>query len=117
MEYLKCSIHCKSFSHVLKIILTLFHGQADDEREFSLNKQLVVENMSGTSLIAQQFLKDHMLSNYYHPHDMSIAKELIRSVRNSNAAYKEALKQKRESEKKKRYQRLTSFEKEITQLN
>ena len=38
MDYLKDSIHYKSFTHVLKIILTLFHGQADVEHGFSLNK-------------------------------------------------------------------------------
>ena len=59
-----------------------------------------------------------MLLIDYHPHDKSFAKELIRSVRNSNAAYKDALKQKRESEKKvEKGQRLASIEEEITQLN
>ena len=77
MEYLKDSIHYKSFAHVLKIVLTLFHGQADVECGFSLNKQLVVENMSKTSSIAQRFVKDHILLNGYHLHDMPIAKELI----------------------------------------
>ena len=49
---------------------------------------------------------------------MPIAKELIQSVRNSNAAYKEALKQKRESEKKaEKDKSLASIEEEITQLN
>ena len=33
--------------------------------------------MSDESLIAQQFLKDHMLLNDDIPHDMSIAQELI----------------------------------------
>ena len=40
--------------------------------------------MRETSLIGQEFVKDHMLLNNYHPHDMPIAKELIQSVRNSN---------------------------------
>ena len=41
-----------------------------------------------------------MLLNDYHPHYVPFAKELIQRVRNSNAAYKQVLKQKRESEKK-----------------
>ena len=120
MEYLKDSIHYKSFAHVLKIVLTLFHGQADVECGFSLNKQLAVENMSKASLTAQRFVKYHVLLNDYHPHDMPIAKEVIRSNsnRNSNAAYKEAMKQKRESDKKaEKDQSLASIEEEITQLN
>ena len=49
---------------------------------------------------------------------MAIAKELICSVRDSNAVYKEALKQKRELEKKaEKDQSLASTEVEITQLN
>ena len=74
--------------------------------------------MSEASLVAQWFVKDHMLLNDYHPHDMPIAKVLIQSVGNSNAAYNEALKQKRELEKKaEKDQRLASIEEEITQLN
>ena len=115
MQYLKDNMYYKSFSHVLKIVLTLFHSQVDVERGFSLNKQLVVENMSEISLIAQRFVKDHMLLKDYHPHDMPIAKELIQSFRNSNAAYKKVLNQKRESEKKaEKDQRLASIEEEIT---
>ena len=54
-----------------------------------------------------------LLSSWY-----DIAKELIQSARNSNAAYKEALKHKKESEKKaEKDQRLASIEEEITQLN
>ena len=118
MEYLKYSIHCKSFAHVLKIVLTLSHGQANAEHGFSHNKQLVVENMSKTSLIVQRFIKDHLLLNDYDLHDMPIAKELIRSGRNSNGACKEALKQKRVLKKKtEKDQRLASIEEEITQLN
>ena len=59
-----------------------------------------------------------MLLNEYYPHDMSIAKELIGSDKNSNIAYKEALNQKRESEKKaEKDQRLASIEEEVKQLN
>ena len=102
----------------MKIVLTLSHGQANAEYGFSHNKQLVVENMSKTSLIVQWFIKDRLLLNDYDLHDMPIAKELIRSVRNSNGACKEALKQKRVLKKKtEKDQRLASIEEEITQLN
>ena len=117
-DYLKDSIDYKSFTHVFKIVLVLFHGQVNVECECSLNRQLVIENMSQTSLIAQQFKKDHMLLINYHPPEMPTAKELIGGVGNSNAASKETLKQKRESEKKaEKDQRLASIEEEITQLN
>lgn len=64
--------------------LDIFLGEADVEREFSLNKKLIFENMK--SLIAQRFPKDHLLFNDYNLHDMSIVKELITSVEHSSAA-------------------------------
>ena len=74
--------------------------------------------MSETSLVAQRFVKDHILVNNYQPHDMPIDKELIRCVKSSNSAYKEALKQKRKSAKiAEKDERLASIEEEITQLN
>ena len=56
MEYLKGSIQDKSFSHILKMVMTLLYGQADVERGFSLNKRSPIENMSEESLIAQRFM-------------------------------------------------------------
>ena len=73
--------------------------------------------MSKISLIAQPFRKDLIL-NDCRPPNMLTAKDLIRSARNSNAAYKETMKQKGGSEKKtEKDQRLASVQKEITRLN
>ena len=38
--------HLYDPTYTLKMVLTSFHGQADVERGFSLNKKLVIENMS-----------------------------------------------------------------------
>lgn len=46
MEYLRIVIQYKSFTHILKMVLILFHGQTDVERGFSLNEKSIVENMS-----------------------------------------------------------------------
>ena len=51
MEYLKDSTQYGSFCK---------NGQADVEHGFSVNKYLIVENMSDESLTAQRFVKDHM---------------------------------------------------------
>ena len=53
IEYLKDNIQYKSFTHDLKMILNLFHGQADVKPGFSLNKKLIVGNMSEESEDAQ----------------------------------------------------------------
>ena len=47
-------------AEVLKMILTLSHGQASVERGFSINKSLLVENLSETSLISQKIVLDHL---------------------------------------------------------
>ena len=41
---------------VLKIVLTLSHGQAEVERGFSLNKEVTVENLLGGNLVARRLL-------------------------------------------------------------
>lgn len=50
----------KNLAEVLKIIITLSHGQASVERGFSVNKSLLVENLAPKSLIAQRIVYDHM---------------------------------------------------------
>ena len=56
MEYLKDSTQYKSFCYVT-IVLTMFHGQAGVEHRFSLNKIVIVENMSEERLTQQRFCK------------------------------------------------------------
>ena len=116
MEYLKDSTQCESFCYVVKIVFTMFHGQADVERGFSVNKNLIVENMSDESLTAQRFVKDHMKYKEYKPHNMPIPKELFQSVKRSNASYKEAL-QAKSQQKLKKDKRLLEIDEELIQLN
>ena len=53
----------KDLSFLLKIVLTLSHGQAAVERSFSLGNALLNYNMSEDSIKAKKVIKDHMLSN------------------------------------------------------
>ena len=73
----------------------MFHGQADVGRGFSVNKNLIIENMSDESLTAERFVKDHMKCKEYKPHNMPIPKELLQSVKRSSARYKKALQAKK----------------------
>ena len=50
MEYLKDNTQYESFCFVVRIALTMFHRQADVEHGFSVNKNLIVKNMSDESL-------------------------------------------------------------------
>ena len=49
--------------HVLKIVLTLSHGQAAVERSFSLGKSSLQTNITEESIIAKKIVRDHLLAN------------------------------------------------------
>ena len=48
------------FWQFIKMFLILFHGQSEVERGFSVNKQLLVENLKTKSLVAFQRIEGHM---------------------------------------------------------
>ena len=117
-EYLKDNAQYESFYYVIKIVLTMFHGQADVERGFSVNKNLTVENMSEESLIAQRFVKDHMKSKNFQPHSLPIPKEMLKSVKEASSLYRQSLKEKKESQQKQeKDKRLLEIDEELIQLN
>ena len=100
MEYLKDGTQYGSLSYVVKIVLTMFDEQADVECGFSVNTNLIVENVSDESLTAHRFVQDHMKCKEDNPHNMPILKELLQSVKRSNVSYKEALETKNKSQQK-----------------
>ena len=46
---------------VMRMLLNFSHGQASVERGFSLNRQVMVENLKERSFIAQRTIHDHLL--------------------------------------------------------
>lgn len=85
----------ENLKKVIKILLPLSHGNATLERGFSVNGDLVVENLSEESLIAQRLIYDS-IHTFGGIGKLVITKDLILSARNSNQRWKEALKTKRE---------------------
>ena len=53
----------KELLFLVKIVLTLNHGQAFVECSFSLNKSVLNYNISEDSIVAKKVIRDHMLSN------------------------------------------------------
>ena len=45
---------------VFKLVFTLSHGQAAVERRFSVNKELLVENLQQLSLVSQRIVSDYL---------------------------------------------------------
>lgn len=93
-EY-KCS---KDLIEFIKIILVMFHGNAEVERSFSINKNFLIENLEEDSLIAQRSVYDYIESIGGHVKNVNISKDMIRDFRSASSKRQRALDEKRESE-------------------
>ena len=71
---------------VVKIVLVLSHGQAAVEREFSVNKEIEVENMKQQTLVAHRFICDHV-TNVEGILNVDLNKDLLLSARMSRQRY------------------------------
>lgn len=63
---------------VLKTLLLLSHGQASVERGFSINKNLIVDNLGDQSIIAKRIIKDHLqfiggIKNVVYPKEFLVS--------------------------------------------
>ena len=91
----KLFFHClgiqkyKDLSYVVKIILTLSHGQASVKRGFSINKSLVKVNMKEEAIVAKTIIRDYMLANSLKPHTVEISNKLILSCSTTHQKYHE----------------------------
>lgn len=72
---------------VLKLIFTLSHGQADVERGFSLNKNLINQNMESLTIISRRRVKDHLLSNKLLPHTFEVPTKLMQYAQSAHRNY------------------------------
>ena len=66
-----------NLAFVIKMILTLSHGQAVVERSFSINKSAVDVNMKEESTVARKAIDDRMLSNDIQPDMIEISNKMI----------------------------------------
>lgn len=91
----------KQYSHlwkVIKIVLTLSHGQALVERGFSLNKEIVVENFKEESLVVLRLVCDELKS--VDLHEVPITKELLSYARSARMRYQNYLDDQKKKEEK-----------------
>ena len=93
---------CKDLSFLLKIVLTLSHGQAAVERSFSFGDALLNYNMIEDSIEAKKVIKDHVLSNGVEPHTIHISNQLIQSVATARQKYQTFLENSREEKRSKK---------------
>ena len=89
-------------SFLIKIVLTLSHGQAAVERSFSVNNSVLNLNMKEDSIVANKIVKDHMISNSLKPYTIAITNQLIRSVSAARQKYQESFATSKFQEKQRR---------------
>ena len=77
----------EEIAEVLKIVLTLSHGQASVERGFSHNNAVFHTNMSAESVISKRLIKDHMLFHKLKPYTIEITDPMIRAFKSSHLKY------------------------------
>ena len=84
---------------LVKIALTLSHGQASVEHSSSLDKSVLNHNISEDSFVAKKAIKDHMLPNGLESQSVIISNELIRCVSGACQKYQDYLAQCKDEEK------------------
>ena len=89
-------------SEVLIFIFTLGRGQASIERGFSINSNMLSENMKEISLVSCHIVKDFMVSNKLKAHQVEINMEMIKAVLSASLKYKTYLKENRKLQAKEK---------------
>ena len=70
---------------LLKILLMLSHGQTQNERRFSVNKNLLVENQHTTTSTAQHIIHDHMMYRELESSNLTIIAKLLSHVKQAQS--------------------------------
>ena len=83
---------------VIRLLLTLSHGQAAVERGFSHNNALLKVNMNPETVISKRVIKDHMLAHNLKPYSIDISPAMVKSFKAAHSKYQLYL----EEEKKKK---------------
>ena len=78
---------------VCSYIFVLSHGQSSTERGFSINKQLLVENLQEKSLVSQRIVYDHINSNNVAIHQYQLPNDLVKSCKLAHSRYIADLKE------------------------
>ena len=100
---------------VVQLLLVLSHGQASVERDFSVNKELEVENLANQSLVAQRLVCDHNTVGGIL--NVSTGQPLLASCSAARKHYERYLEQQRQNKKsEERSQKRKSLLTEIEEL-
>ena len=79
--------HFKTLAFVVKLVLTLFHGQASVKREFSISNIVHNNNIKERTIMAKKYIIDHMNSHKLKSHTVEINKDLFKSVKSARSKW------------------------------
>ena len=74
-------------------VFVLLHGQSAVERRFSVNKEIMVDNMQQLSLISQRVVYDHFLSQKLKIHELPLSRKLLKSCMVAHQNYLSELRE------------------------
>ena len=89
----------EKFAFVLKVILTMSHGQAAVERNFSLGKSSLRTNIE-ESVIAKKTVRNHLQANKVNLSSYKIPRKLVISCNSAYGRYKTFLEEKAKEDEK-----------------
>ena len=99
----------ESLAFFLKLIFTLSHTQAAVERLFSINKNVLSQNMKSETIIARKTIKDHMLFNNLKPETIEISVEFLQAARGAAQKWKLALEEQHKLKEKSEADKMSNF--------
>ena len=89
------------FAFIIKVILTVSHGQAAIERGFGVNKTILDVNMKKESIVARKIMRDHMLTSSIQLHTIDINNAMIVSFKAARQKYQLYLEETASKKKEK----------------
>ena len=114
--YLNDNKEFTSFWQICKIIFTLSHSQCAVERGFSVNKELLVENLQEVLLIAQRIVYDQLTATKQNVHTFKISNDLIKSCKAARSKYMLHLDEKRHQAVGKKAEKRKLLNEEINDI-
>ena len=85
----------KNCWNVFMMTFTLSHGQASVERGFSVNKELLVQNLMEESIESQRMVYDHIRSADKPITEIPITNDLIKSCKLAHSRYTAVLEERK----------------------
>ena len=99
----------KELSYLVRIILTLSHGQAAVERGFNHSNYVLQPNMTPNTIISKQLIKDHMLARWLEPRTIEITIPMIKFFRAARELHDSHLKEEKKLKEKNDAERRTQL--------